>query len=225
MHDTEHLSEYIIYRCIVGSRAYGLSHENSDTDRRGIYLPPANLHWSLTSLPGQLENKETDEVYWELEKFLTLALGGNPTILECLYSPIVEMATPLAQELIDMRSVFLSKRVYHAYAGYAADQFAKQERLLESKATIKWKHAMHLIRLLRCGITVLKEGYVPVEVHDHRDRLLSIKRGDVPWEEIVAWQAELQEKAAAAYDATSLPDKPDTDRVEAFLIKARRSMV
>lgn len=32
------LNNYVIYLCIVGSRAYGLAHEASDTDRRGIYL-------------------------------------------------------------------------------------------------------------------------------------------------------------------------------------------
>ena len=41
------LYDSVIYRCIVGSRAYGLNHADSDTDRRGIYLPPADLHWSL----------------------------------------------------------------------------------------------------------------------------------------------------------------------------------
>src|SRR5947209_19817054 len=29
------LRDHIIYRCITGSRAYGLEHEGSDTDRRG----------------------------------------------------------------------------------------------------------------------------------------------------------------------------------------------
>ena len=38
------LFPYVIYRCIVGSQAYGLSHEGSDVDRRGFYLPPADLH-------------------------------------------------------------------------------------------------------------------------------------------------------------------------------------
>ena len=41
------LFERVIYRCVVGSRAYGLDGAESDTDRRGIYLPPAELHWSL----------------------------------------------------------------------------------------------------------------------------------------------------------------------------------
>jgi hypothetical protein len=37
------LFPYVIYRCIVGSQAYGLAHEHSDVDRRGFYLPPAFL--------------------------------------------------------------------------------------------------------------------------------------------------------------------------------------
>ena len=97
------LHNFIIYRCIVGSRAYGLETDQSDTDRRGIYLPPANLHWSLTGVPEQFENSATQEVYWELQKFLTLALKSNPTILECLYTPLVEHASPVAQELLAMR--------------------------------------------------------------------------------------------------------------------------
>src|SRR5439155_2078260 len=32
------LESFIIYRCVVGSRAYGLDNDDSDTDRRGVYL-------------------------------------------------------------------------------------------------------------------------------------------------------------------------------------------
>ena len=45
----------------------------SDIDRRGIYLPPADLHWSLYGVPEQLENDDTQEAYWEVQKFLVLA--------------------------------------------------------------------------------------------------------------------------------------------------------
>jgi hypothetical protein len=68
----------VIYRCVIGSRAYGLETEDSDTDRRGIYLPSADLHWSLYGVPEQLENEETQESYWELQKFLIMALKGSP---------------------------------------------------------------------------------------------------------------------------------------------------
>src|SRR5215469_10262620 len=55
------LYQYVIYRCVVGSRAYGLDGPGSDTDRRGIYLPPAALQWSLYGVPEQLERDETQE--------------------------------------------------------------------------------------------------------------------------------------------------------------------
>ena len=87
--DVTDLYRFVIYRCVVGSTAYGLSQEGSDMDRRGFYLPPADLEWSLASVPEQLET-DNEEVYWEIEKFIRLALKANPNVLECFYSPLVE---------------------------------------------------------------------------------------------------------------------------------------
>ena len=122
------LYDSVIYRCIVGSRAYGLDNEQSDTDRRGIYQPPAMLHWSLYGIPEQLENKENQECYWELQKFLILALKANPNVLECLYTPLVETVSPVAQELLEIREIFLSQLVYQTYNSYVLSQFKKMEQ-------------------------------------------------------------------------------------------------
>lgn len=219
------LYEYVIYRCIVGSRAYGLSHDASDTDYRGIYLPPAELHWSLTGVPEQIESTETEEAYWELQKFLLLALKANPNILECLYTPLVELATPLAQELLAMRACFLSKLIYQTYNGYVMGQFKKLEQDLRTRGEIKWKHAMHLIRLLISGVTALREGYILVQQKEHREALLTIRRGEMPWEELNAWRLALHREFDAAYETTRLPERPDYERVNGFLVRARRSMV
>jgi uncharacterized protein len=222
--DESELYEYVIYRVIVGSRAYGLEHDASDTDRRGIYLPPAELHWSIYGVPEQLENKDTEECYWELQKFLVLALKANPNILECLYSPLIEMITPLAQELLAMREIFLSKLVYQTYNGYVMSQFKKLEQDLRTRGEIKWKHAMHLIRLLLSGVTVLKEGFVPVRVDEHRDELLAIRRGELPWDEVNARRLALHKEFDTALATTKLPERPDYEKANAFLIRARREM-
>jgi len=219
----ESLYEHIIYRCIVGSRAYGLAGGESDVDRRGIYLPPADLHWSLAGVPEQLERPATEECYWEARKFLTLALKANPNILECLYTPLVELATPLAGELLAMRESFLSKLVYQTYNGYVLSQFKKLEQDIRVRGEIRWKHAMHLIRLLLAGITTLREGYVPVQAGEHRERLLAIRRGELHWDEVEAWRLSLHRELDAAYSATRLPERPDYARANAFLLRARRS--
>jgi hypothetical protein len=216
------LKERVIYRCVIGSRAYGLEDEQSDTDRRGIYLPPAELHWSLYGVPEQLENEETQEAYWELQKFVVLALKANPNVLECLYSPIVEFATPLAEELLAMREAFLSKLVYQTYSGYVASQFKKMQTDIRNQGQVKWKHVMHLIRLLISGINALREGKVTVEVGEQRERLLEIKRGVVPFAEVDAWRNRLQIEFEHAFQQTTLPDRPDYERVNAFLIHGRK---
>ncbi|MBF6613957.1 MAG: nucleotidyltransferase domain-containing protein [Chloroflexi bacterium] len=223
--DKEDLYNYVIYRCVVGSRAYGLDEEASDFDRRGIYLPLADLHWSLGGVPEQLERDETQETYWELQKFLTLALKANPNLLECLYTPLVETAIPLAQELLDMRAIFLSKLVYQTYNGYVMSQFKKMEQDLRTRGEIRWKHAMHLIRLLLSGITVLREGFVPVRVSEHREKLLAVRRHELEWEEVNEWRLNLHHEFDAAFAGTRLPDRPDYERANTFLLKARRSML
>jgi len=221
---SEHnLYERVIYRCVVGSRAFGLDDAESDTDRRGIYLPPAELQWSLYGVPEQLENEPAQEAYWELQKFLTMALKANPNILECLYTPLVELATPLARELLAIREAFLSKTVYQTYNGYVMSQFKKLSADLRNRGEVKWKHVMHLVRLLLSGITVLRDGYVPVRVEEHRERLLAIRGGNVPWQDVDVWRLALHREFDAAFRATALPDRPDYERANEFLIRARRA--
>jgi hypothetical protein len=219
--DPASLLPYVQYRCVVGSSAYGLATEASDVDQRGFYLPPAELHWSLAGVPEQIETAH-EEAYWEIEKFLRLALKANPNVLECLYSPMVEHATPLAQELLAMRGIFLSRHVHRTYNAYVLSQFKKLEQDLRTRGQIRWKHVMHLIRLLLSGVTVLREGFVPLRVDGHRERLLAIRRGEVPWEEIEAWRLDLHRHLDEALESTSLPEHPDYGRADEFLIRARR---
>ena len=218
------LEQFIIYRCVVGSRAYGLDHDDSDTDRRGIYLAPADLQWSLFGTPEQFEDNSTQSCYWELQKFLTMALKANPNILECLYSPMVEKMTPLGEELVAARQGFLSQMIFQTFNGYAMSQFKKIEQDIRNSGQIKWKHAMHLLRLLLTGTATLREARVLVRVEAHRDRLLAVKCGELPWAEVDAWRKELHCDFERALAETKLPERPDYEAANRFLIKARREM-
>ena len=121
-----------------------------------------------------------------------------------------------------MRSIFLSRLVYQTYNGYVLSQFKKMQADLRNQGQVKWKHVMHLIRLLLAGIVVLRDGFVPVRVDDHRDRLLAIRRGEVAWDEVENWRLNLHQEFNMAFETTQLPERPDYERVNAFLISARR---
>src|SRR5260370_2891439 len=92
---------------------------------------------------------------------------------------------------------------------------------IRNKDQVKWKHVMDLIRLLLSGIGVLRDGIVAVSVDAHRDRLLAIRRGEMPWEDVENWRLNLHQEFNAAFETTKLPERPDYERANAFLINAR----
>jgi len=219
------LENGVIYRCIVGSRAYGLETELSDTDYRGIYIAPPEIQWSLYGAPEQFEDNQTQSCYWELQKFILMALKANPNILECLYSPLVEKMTPLGEQLLAIRSCFLSQMIFQTFNGYAMSQFKKMEQDRRNQGGIRWKHAVHLLRLLLAGTRTLREGELPVQVGKNRGRLLQVKRGELPWSEIDHWRKELHQDFEKALETTRLPERPDYERANRFLLQARRQMI
>jgi predicted nucleotidyltransferase len=223
----EDLRRYVIYRVAAGSRAFGLATEESDEDRRGVYLPPAELTWSLFKPPEQIEyeSEGVEEVCWELEKFLRLALQANPNILETLWTPEVLYADETGQELRSLRDAFLSRHVYKTYSGYVLSQFRLMRRQHEQKGTYRAKHAMHLIRLLYSGIHSLRTGQILVDVGEHREELLQIRSAVLTFDEVRTRALELDQVFQEAFAGTQLPERPDYDRVNRFLIRARRRMV
>jgi len=216
------LFERVILRVVVGSRAYGLDVDTSDTDRRGVFLPPAELHWSLYGVPEQIDDEPGQATFWEIEKVVVMALKANPNVLECLWSPLVETCTPLGRELLAMRSSFLSRLVFQTYSGYVLSQFRKIAADVRQHGEPKWKHVMHLLRLLDAGIGVLETGEVPVHVGNRRDRLLAVRRGEIAWPDIEEWRHELHARFTAAAATTRLPERPDYAAADAFLRRARR---
>ena len=83
---------------------------------------------------------------------------------------------------------------------------------------------MHLLRLLLTGAAALREARVPVRVESQRDRLLAVKCGEMPWAEVDAWRKELPRDFEHALAETKLPERPDYEAANRFLIKARREM-
>jgi predicted nucleotidyltransferase len=219
------LRPFVQYACVMGSRAFGLGTDASDTDVRGFYLPPARLHWSLTGVPEQLEFESPgrEEVYWEAGKFVRLALKANPNVLEVLASPLPLTVTPVAAALLDLRDAFLSRLIVTTYGEYVRAQLRRLENERRTHGEVRLKHLVHLLRLLISGTHALRTGEVLVDVTPHRDALLAIKRGEMTWAEADAWQQALQAEFEHAAAHTRLPERPDAARVEAWLLDARRA--
>lgn len=218
---------FLVFEVVAGSRAFGLATAESDEDRRGVFLPPAAWHWGLEKPPEQVEStgEDIEVVYWEIEKFVRLALKANPNILEVLWSKDVRIADETGKALLALRPAFLSKAVADTYGRYVDGQFARLRRRVAAGEPYRPKHAMHLLRLLLAGAHLLRHGEVLVDVGEHRDELLTVRAGDLPFAAVEARAEELQRELTAAAAATRLPDLPDYEAANRFLIAARRRRV
>ncbi|MFE4050926.1 DNA polymerase beta superfamily protein [Streptomyces sp. YIM B13518] len=217
------VGDHTIYACVMGSRAFGLATEGSDTDRRGVFLAPTPLFWLFEKPPTHVEGPAEEQFSWELERFCELALRANPNILECLHSPLVEHADATGRELLSLRGAFLSRRVHETFTRYAHGQRRRLEADVRAHGGPRWKHAMHLLRLLISARDLLRTGALTIDVGEEREPLLAVKRGEVSWSEVESWMIRLTEEGARAAPRSPLPEEPDRRRVEDFLVRARRA--
>ncbi|GAA0624233.1 nucleotidyltransferase domain-containing protein [Streptomyces crystallinus] len=213
---------HTVYSCVMGSRAFGLATSTSDTDRRGVYVAPTPLFWRFDKPPAHVEGPAQEQFSWELERFCELALRANPNILECLHSPLVEQLDDTGRELLSLREAFLSRRAHTAFTAYAMSQRKKLEADVRQHGAPRWKHAMHLLRLMTSCRDLLRTGVLTIDVGPGRDRLLAVRRGEVPWPQVESWMARLHEESTRETTRTPLPPDPDEARVADFLFRVRR---
>jgi hypothetical protein len=112
-----------------------------------------------------------------------------------------------------------AKRAYKVRFNDCAEAFKKLEQDLRNRGEIKWKHAMHLMRLLLSGISALREGELRVRLDEHRTALLAIKRGEQPWPEVNAWHLRLHKEFDEALPSTKLPSVRITIGLMSFWLR------
>jgi uncharacterized protein len=208
----------IVLEAVVGSRVFGLSTENSDTDRRGIFLAPSEEFFGLDDVQETADNPYTDEVLHELGRFVRQALKANPGMIDLLWLPEYEICTEVGLGLINLRQALLgAARVRSSYLGSADSLLHDVQRGGPRTA----KTARHLARLLITGYGLWYSGELTVQlpdpefVHDFGER---VALGDVERaEQMVAQYQEL-----FAETPTALADQPDRERVDAWLKETRR---
>jgi hypothetical protein len=81
----------------------------------------------LREQPDQVSDAKGDTVYYALRRFLELALGANPNIIELLYMPesCVRLVDPAFQPILDARQGFITRQAYVSHVRYAQAQIKK----------------------------------------------------------------------------------------------------
>ena len=115
---------------VVGSRAWGLAGDDSDTDRRGIFALPFPWTAGLAPVPDDLVSADGSSTYWEIGKAIRQALRADPNTFEVLFAPEVEILDPIGAWLRDARDLFVSAAIYASFGRYALSQAKKLRQSL-----------------------------------------------------------------------------------------------
>ncbi|BFV58245.1 hypothetical protein KCMC57_up33490 [Kitasatospora sp. CMC57] len=215
---------HVLLSGIVGSTAYGLAHAGSDLDRLGLFAAPTEEFHGLHRPSESHVTTSPDRTLHEAAKWCRLALGGNPTASELVWLPmeLYEVRTPLGEELIAIRTSFLSERaVRNSYLGYATQQFRKlttrdtTDPLTRARAA---KHARHLVRLVRQGVALHETGHLEIRLADPGEvRALGERIADHP-DLAVGLLADAEHRFGRP---GVLPATPDEAPAEAWLRRVR----
>lgn len=151
------LADRIILFGLGGSHAYGTNNENSDVDFRGITLNfPSDLI-GLTQFE-QYEDKNTDTVIYSFNKIIKLLLECNPNTIEILGLDEEQylIKTPLGQELLDHKALFLSKRAARSFGGYADAQLRRLQNAVARDSLPQAEREQHIYNSVRNALEDFK---------------------------------------------------------------------
>jgi hypothetical protein len=124
----------LISLCWRGSIAHGMYTPNTnpdsidDKDVIGIFVNPVEhyLGFGRDDVREQWEG-QYDCVFYEIRKMIGLLLQCNPNVLSVLWLKPngVIWEHPLGRRLRDARDLFVTKKAYHSFSGYAHSQFKR----------------------------------------------------------------------------------------------------
>lgn len=212
---------HYLIRAVAGSKLYGTYTHTSDDDVVGIFVPTKEEKLGLSCREHILESK--DCTMYELGKYVKLAAGGNPTILQLLYTP-----EPMWLQWTDkwpgiqsqMRDLCVSQQCRPAFLGYLEQQKRKaiegrqQRPELVEKYGFDTKFMAHAIRLGGLGREILRKGTMTFPLAN-KDFLLDVRYG--VYDKHFCLTIVDQLEAEIRTTASILPPTPDYDRINQWL--------
>jgi len=143
------LRDTVVIETVVGSRAWGLAEEGSDTDRRGVFVLPFPWTTALVDPPTDLVSTDGSENFWEVGKALRQAIRADPNTLETLLLPGAQPIDALGEWILEIRDAFVSAEIYGTFGRYALSQLKRLKQVLRLA-----EHRQLLLAWLGTGATL-----------------------------------------------------------------------
>jgi predicted nucleotidyltransferase len=226
MEEQKLANDNLCLKVITGSRLYGTETPTSDFDYMGVFVPPKEYVIGIHKCEQVIvkdEKTQLDYTCYNLPRYIELAMANNPNILSLLYTPKkgIVYENEYGRILRDSRALFLSKKSYHTFKGYAHSQKQKiitknpigSRKALVNMFNYDVKFASHLIRLLYEAIDIMV-GKELVYPSPHRVDLKAIRAGKWDLGKVLSESERLEQLVDEAYVKSDLQYMCDRDKIE-----------
>jgi len=156
----ERLNGRLIFLTFGGSHAYGTATAGSDVDIRGCAF---NSRSDLIGMTGfeQVVNTDVDTTVYSFNKLIRLICDCNPNTIEMLGCKPEHylMFSPVGQEFIDNRKMFLSKRAVYSFGGYANQQLRRLQNALARDSYPQAEKERHILGSIKSAMRSFHDMY------------------------------------------------------------------
>lgn len=107
-----------------------------DIDLMSVFIEKPEFYLGLPqTMKGQdIKIGAFDTANYEFRHFMQLVAQGNPNVISALFTKERKVDAQ-GQKIIDNRNLFLTKRLYHSFAGYAHGQIVRMESFKDVENT------------------------------------------------------------------------------------------
>ena len=237
------------YEVIMGSFAYGVSSDASDTDVYGFCIPNKSIIFPHTSgkfifgydktVPGNFEQwqqhhvmdkrkkKEYDFSIFNITKYFRLCADGNPNMIDSLFVPLrcVTHSTAIGTLVRERRFDFLSKKCWHTFKGYAYSQMHKMDiKNPEGKRKIMVEKYGYDVKYAYHLVRLLNEIEQillegDLDLERNREQLKAIRRGEWTVKEVKEYFNTKERDLEALYKMSDLPNLAQYDKIRELLFE------
>ena len=249
IHPPQWLPSTTHYLCLMGSVAYGVSGDDSDSDIYGFCVPPKEMvfphlageiqgfgrqikrfeQWQEHHIRDVDAGKEYDFQVYNIVKYFQLSMENNPNMCDALFVPerCVIHCNAIGNMVRENRKLFLHRGCWHKFRGYAYSMVHK----MSIKNPEEGSKRCELIRQFgmdtKYAYHVVRLVYEveqmlttgDLDLESNSETLKAIRRGEWTEQRVIDFFAQKEKALNKAYEESILPYAPDESKIKKLLLE------
>jgi len=241
------MPDAIQYETVMGSVAYGVSGDMSDTDLyawamtpkhilfphtighiQGFGKPPEKFdQWERHHIPHPSLDRTYDACVYGIVRYFQLVMENNPNMVDSLFTPVsaVLHSSPIAEMVRQQRKIFLHKGSFHKIRGYAFSQAKKirsKEAPTGNRKELVDKFGFD-VKYAYHVVRLMDQAQQILEEGDldltrNAEKLKAIRRGEWTIEDIEEYFTRKESDLETVYTNSKLRHSPDESAIRQLLI-------